>query len=89
MKLSKSFGLLLSLFLSGCVLTSLVRPDPPTPEQIAAWNEIGYDVYTCFNVSGPPPTGGFTILVFPKDEKPEVSFSMNCQIVKANVNVDG
>ena len=56
-----------------------------TPEQIKAYNEQGLDVYQCLNVSGPPPTGGFTLVLVPKGAKLEVAFASNCNLLTGKV----
>jgi hypothetical protein len=56
-----------------------------TPEQIKAYNEQGLDVYQCLNVSGPPPTGGFTSVLVPKGAKFEVAFASNCNLLTGKV----
>lgn len=76
---------LLCLFLSGCTLLGLGHPsNPMTAEQIAAYEKMGKDVWGCFSVTGPPPTGGITWLVTPKGAKPNLAFGANCQLIRAN-----
>jgi len=79
------FFLLLLLFQSSCIMAALSRPDNLTAEQIKAYNDVGYDVYGCFKISGPPPIGGLTILTLPKGKKSNLSFSPNCELLKAEV----
>jgi hypothetical protein len=84
---ASSAVLVISMFLSGCAVTMLesraIRD--LTPEQIDALAKLraatGSDLYLCLRVGGPPPTGNTVILAFPKDSKPGVSFSSECQIV--------
>ena len=77
------FLIFILFFLNSCIITSLTRPDNLTPEQIKAYGDAGYDVYGCFKISGPPPIGGLTILTFPKGTKTILSFSSNCELLKA------
>ena len=74
----------LALALSGCgVMTMIQSPERLTPEQIAAYEKTGKDVYSCFTIAGPPPVGGTTTIIAPKGSKPHISFGANCQLMRA------
>ena len=81
-------GMLLAVILSisGCApfIASKEAKDM-TPEQIKAYNEQGLDVYQCLNISGPPPNGGYTLILVPKKAKIDLAFASNCNPLKASV----
>lgn len=80
---------ILALSLSGCALVGLSAvTNSMTPEQIAAHEKAGKDVYGCFTVGGPPPIGGTTWIVVPKGAKPNLSFGANCQLIRAEAGAD-
>ena len=79
------FLLLLFLLNSGCISAIGMRPNNMTPEEIKAFNDAGSSVYSCFSIGGPPPVGGLAIITMPKSQKPNVSYSANCQLLKAEV----
>ena len=72
--------LLLSLIFSGCVLTGLTRPSSLTAKQMKAYKDMGFDIYSCFKISGPPPGGGLTILTVPTGTKLKLAYSANCEL---------
>jgi len=79
---------LLALLLQGCALAmlggSLTHPERLTAEQIQAYTDLDYDVYSCLALAGPPPVGGGAILTFPKDRKPDLAFGPNCVPMRAD-----
>jgi len=74
------FGLLLLGGCSGILLRGAADPKDLTPEQIKAYNEVGSKVYSCLQIAGPPPSGGTTIVVMPKDSQSVVRFLPNCML---------
>lgn len=74
-------GLLLSIIgCSGILLHRAPDPGDLTPEQIEAYNKVGSKVYSCFQIAGPPPAGGSTIVTVPKETQGTVKFLPGCQI---------
>jgi hypothetical protein len=69
------------LLLSGC-MSLLGKPYAEmTPEQIQALKDMGFDVYACFVIAGPPPSGKFVYVTTPHlDQKADIRFGENCQI---------
>lgn len=81
------FLLALAWLLASCggfLLSQVTHPERMTPEQIAAYEKLNKDVYVCFTLGGPPPIGGTTWIVVPKDSKPNLSFGSNCQLIRAD-----
>lgn len=82
-------SLIATLWLSGCsgiLLHHAMDPQSSllTPEQIDAYDKVGSDVYTCFQVGGPPPIGQVVLLTWPKTKPPpQIVFGANCQILQA------
>lgn len=72
--------MILGLLLSGCTVLGALRPSRLTPDQIKAYHDANVDIYTCFKVSGPPPSGGLTILTVPKGVPTVVAFQGNCDL---------
>ena len=85
------FWILVALFVGflaltqGCALYMVTHPERFTPEQIKAYQEVGQNVFWCFQIAGPPPVGGTTILVLPKTVKPDFAFSGSCQLMKGTI----
>ena len=78
--------MLLLLLLSGCApFLAAKEARDMTPEQIKAYSEQGMDVYQCLNISGPPPSGGVTLLIIPREAKAEIAFGNNCQLLVGKV----
>jgi len=76
------------LILSSCTITPLTPKEAAqlTPEQIKAYKEMNMDVFECFNISGPPPNGGFSFIIVPKGSKIDFAFSPNCNLLSGKVN---
>ena len=75
------FGFLLLGGCTGVLLQGAMnKGDNLTPEQIEAYNKVGGKVYSCFQIAGPPPAGGTTILVVPKEAPVTVKFLPNCML---------
>lgn len=88
--MKKIIVILLPLLFSACGLTPLTRPSNLTPEEMQAYKDIGFDVYSCFKISGPPAGGGLTILTVPTGTKLKLSYYGNCDLLKAETeNVNG
>lgn len=84
-KLLTSYSVLLILLLTGCAFNLLRRvtaPEDLTPAQIEAYNKVGLDVYACFQLSGPPPVGATTLILWPKDRAMSERFGASCQILQ-------
>jgi len=78
--------LVIGVMMSGCTAILTAREAREmTPEQIKAYREQQMDVYQCANLSGPPPTGGLTFMLVPKDSKLNLAFGSNCSLLKAEV----
>ena len=77
--------LALLLALNGCAAqligNAIGQGQNLTPEQIKAYNEIGANVYGCFQIGGPPPAGNTQWVVVPKDGAAP-KFGDNCHIVQ-------
>lgn len=77
----------LLILLPGCAFTllqnALNKNENLSPEQIEAYNKIGLDVYACFEVGGPPPTGNMVFMLWPKLKAFDGGFGPNCQIVRS------
>ena len=79
-------SLILCLLLAGCApFLAAKEAKEMTPEQIKAYGEQGFDVIQCLNIAGPPPNGGFTFIIVPKDAKVDVQFASNCSLLKGSV----
>lgn len=78
--------LLLFLSLNGCIggiMGNMLAPDQNlTAEQIDAYAKIGSKVYSCFVVTGPPPSGSVIHIVVPKDATVTFKFGDNCHLVQ-------
>lgn len=66
-----AFLLACLLSLDGCagilLTTAMNHPeDILPPEQIRAYNEVGYNVYGCITIGGPPPAGNALFIIVPK-----------------------
>lgn len=76
--------ILAALLLSSCALVGVSSPEKLTPEQIQAYKEQGFEVWTCFTLAGPPPAGKVTVILRPKGEMPNplppIVFGSECQI---------
>lgn len=76
--------ILLAFLLQGCVAAMMGKAIDQgqnlTPEQIKAYSDVGSAVYGCFNLSGPPPAGGTTWVVLPKNSDAFVTFLPNCMV---------
>ena len=81
-------ALLLAILLSatqGCatqLISKVAQGDNLTPEQIKAYRESGHDVYGCFQISGPPPSGATVWVIVPKDTKVGFKFGDACHILQ-------
>jgi len=78
--------LIIVAFLPGCTSMLLGNAfdhgQEPTPEEIKAYNEIGFDLHSCLSVSGPPAGGNYVKILTPKARNVTVKFSQNCQILQ-------
>lgn len=84
--------LLFLLLLQGCafnLLRKVTQPEDITPEQIRAYNEVGLDVFMCFQISGPPPGGAMTMFLWPKNKPMSQMFGVSCQIIQTGAVVVG
>lgn len=78
--------LLFLLLVQGCafnLLRKVTQPEDITPEQIRAYNEVGLDVFMCFQISGPPPGGAMTMFLWPKNKPMSQMFGVSCQIIQS------
>jgi hypothetical protein len=57
-----------------------------TSEQIKEYKDNGFDVYSCFQIGGPPPAGATTFLIVPSGTKVDFQFSPNCQLLVGKIN---
>ena len=80
---------LLSVLLSasGCtgmlIGNALQQGQQLTAEQIKAYNDVGSNVYGCFQIGGPPPAGNTVWLVVPKNSTaPLPKFGDNCHVIQ-------
>lgn len=76
---------LVFLSCNGCafnLLRKVTQPEDITPEQIRAYNEVGLDVFMCFQISGPPPGGAMTMFLWPKNKPMHQMFGVSCQIIQ-------
>lgn len=75
-----------ALMIGGCApFLAAKEAKDMTPEQIKAYGEQGMDVYQCMNINGPPPNGGVTLLIIPKNAKADIAFSSNCSLLMGKV----
>lgn len=68
---------------SGCVLATLgafQTNKEMTKEQIEAFRAANMDVFGCITVTGPPPTGGTTWIIVPKNSNPDIGFLPGCAL---------
>lgn len=70
---------LCGLALPGCMLSTLGDRDL-SPAKIRALREADMNVYGCFQLGGPPPSGNTTWIVYPKDQPAPVLFLPNCVV---------
>lgn len=72
--------------LSGCtsmlIGNALNQGQELTPDEIRAYNEIGFDVHSCVSVIGPPPSGSYIKILTPKARNTAVKFGVNCQVIQ-------
>lgn len=81
------WALVVALLLQGCAFNLLRRvahPEDLSPAQIKAYNEVGLDVFLCFQMSGPPPIGAMTFFLWPNNKPMNQSFGVSCQILQRN-----
>jgi len=64
------------LSISGCAPGGLLLTDSSnmTPEQMEAYQKLGYDAIRCATVQGPPGGGTVTSVTIPKNRKALVKF---------------
>ena len=78
--------LLAACLLSGCtsmlIGNSFQQGQDLTPEEIRAYNEIGFDFHSCMSFAGPPPSGNYVKILTPKARNVTIKFSQNCQILQ-------
>ena len=68
----------------GCQAIGLMPTQPSadlTPEQIEAYAKAGAKVYKCFTLAGPPPAGGVSGIIMPRDDATTVKFLPGCHIM--------
>jgi hypothetical protein len=65
---------------SGILLSHAQTPESLSPAQIKAYNDVGLDLYLCFNLGGPPPVGATAFFLWPKSKDFAPVFGPNCQI---------
>ena len=73
-------------FVVGCVPGGLLMTDSSnmTPEQMDAYQRLGYDAIRCPTVQGPPGGGTVTSVTVPKERKAVVKF-VGCQVQSIEV----
>lgn len=82
------WALVAAALLQGCafnLLRKVTQPEDITPDQIRAYNEVGLDVFMCFQISGPPPGGAMTMFLWPKNKPMGQQFGVSCQIIQGEV----
>lgn len=73
---------LLSLSCSGILIHhALDQGQTLSKEQIQAYREMNMDVYGCFAVAGPPPSGGTIWIIVPKGSAVTFSISDGCRLL--------
>ena len=75
---------------SGCMnllggLGTIVPNSGAQAEQVKALQDANMDVYLCFQLGGPPPIGGVTVIGVPRGVKPSINWGGNCQPVVGKV----
>ena len=75
------------LSLTGCtgmlIGNALQQGQNLTPEQIKAYNDVGANVYGCFQIGGPPPAGNTQWIVIPKGSNaPLPRFGDMCHLIQ-------
>lgn len=56
-------------------------------EQVKNLQETS-DFYACFQLGGPPPIGGTTVIAVPKGVRPALAWGANCQPMAASVKAE-
>jgi len=81
------YAAMLGVFLSASGCTSMLignalnQGKDLTPEQIEAYAKAGAKVYKCFTLAGPPPAGGVSGIIMPRDDTTKVTFLPGCHIM--------
>lgn len=76
--------ILAALLLAGCQGLTFIRAldsgQGLSSDQIKALKENNQDVYGCFQIGGPPPSGNMVWIIVPKGSPVNFRFSDNCHI---------
>jgi hypothetical protein len=79
----RSLFLIGMLALAACGTTIGGVADNAAMETAKQMKDAGLDVYLCFNLSGPPPSGGFNVVGVPQGKTPDIRWGSNCQPMEA------
>jgi hypothetical protein len=79
MKLILSILMMLLTGCAGLMISSLSKDHILSPDEINAYNRVGYGVDGCITASGPPPAGATTWIIH-RDLDVRVEFTDGCHI---------
>lgn len=69
--------------ISGCAYQAAEKLTAEQMDSLVKLREAtGSDLYLCGNVNGPPPMGGITFLIYPKETKPSIAFDSSCRLLQ-------